>query len=77
VFVFILFTSSYAPLHLLAGWLRAIATVNPINQVVDALRAGFVGGVTWHETWPGLLALLGLGVLFGALALRGLRRTGA
>jgi ABC-2 type transport system permease protein len=77
VFVFILFTSSYAPLHLLAGWLRAIATVNPVNQVVEALRAGFVGGVTWHETWPGLLALLGLGVLFGALALRGLRRTGA
>jgi ABC-2 type transport system permease protein len=76
MFVFILFTSSYAPLDLLAPWLEAIARVNPVNQVVEALRAGFVADVTWHDTWPALLAVLGMGAGFGALALRGLRRTG-
>jgi ABC-type multidrug transport system permease subunit len=75
MFVFILFTASYAPLDLLAPWLEAIARINPVNQVIEALRAGFVADVTWHETWPALLTVLGMGLFFGALALRGLRRT--
>ena len=74
--MFILFTASYAPLELLAPWLEAVASVNPVNHVVEGLRAGFIGGVTWHETWPALLAVAGMGALFVSLALRGLRRTG-
>ena len=76
MFMFVLFTASYAPLDLLAPWLEAIARVNPVNQVIEALRQGFVGDVTWRETWQGMLAVLGLGIVFGALALRGLLRTG-
>ena len=76
MFMFILFTASYAPLDLLAPWLKAVAQVNPVNHVIEGLRAGFVGGVSWHETWPALLAVGGMGLAFGALALRGLRRTG-
>ncbi len=76
MFMFVLFTASYAPLELLAPWLEAIARVNPVNQVIEALRQGFVGDVTWRETWQGMLAVLGLGIVFGALALRGLQRTG-
>lgn len=71
----ILMTAAYAPLALLQPWLRSVATVNPVSQVVDAARQGFVGGVSWAETWPGLLALLGLLVLLGAWALREMRRT--
>jgi ABC-2 type transport system permease protein len=74
MFVLVLFTTAYAPMDLLQDWLQAIATINPVTQVVEAARQGFVGEVTWAETWPGLLALLGLGVLFTALALRGMRR---
>ena len=41
------------------------------------MRQGFVTGtVTWGETWPGLLALAGLLVVLGGLALRGMNRTG-
>jgi ABC-2 type transport system permease protein len=76
MFMFILFTASYAPLELLAPWLEAIARVNPVNHVVEGLRAGFVAEVTWHDIWPALLAVLGLGLVFGVLALRGIRRTG-
>jgi ABC-type multidrug transport system permease subunit len=74
MFVLVLFTTAYAPKELLQDWLQTIATINPVTQVVEAARQGFVGEVTWAETWPGLLALLGLGVLFTALALRGMRR---
>jgi ABC-type multidrug transport system permease subunit len=74
MFVLVLFTTAYAPKDLLQDWLQTVATINPVTQVVEAARQGFVGDVTWAETWPGLLALLGLGVLFTALALRGMRR---
>jgi ABC-type polysaccharide/polyol phosphate export permease len=51
-----------------------IAEYNPVTQVVEAARQGFVGEVTWAETWPGLVALLGLAILFTFAALRGMRR---
>ena len=76
MFMFILFTSSYAPLELLAPWLEAIARVNPVTQVIEGLRAGFIGEVTWSDIWPALLAVAGMGAFFGVLALRGVRRTG-
>jgi ABC-type multidrug transport system permease subunit len=71
----ILLTPAYAPLALLQPWLEDVATVNPLTQVVEAARQGFVGSVSWAETWPGLLALAGLLALLGALALREMRRT--
>ncbi len=74
MFVLVLFTTAYAPLHLLQGWLQTVARINPVTHVVEAARQGFVGQVTWHDTWPGLLALLGLGALFTYFALRGMRR---
>jgi len=71
----ILTTTAYAPLALLQPWMRSVAEVNPVTQVMDAARQGFVGDVTWAETWPGLLALAGLLVVLGAWALREMRRT--
>jgi ABC-type multidrug transport system permease subunit len=73
--VLILTTTAYAPLALLSGWLQEVARYNPVTQVVEAARQGFVGSVTWDETWPGLLALAGLTTLLVALALRGMQRT--
>ena len=71
----ILTTTAYAPLILLQPWLQHVARVNPVTQILEAARQGFVGGVSWAETWPGVLALLGLLLLLGALALREMRRT--
>ena len=74
-FVAILFTTGYAPLALLQGWLREIAEVNPVTEVVEAARQPFIGDITWAETWPGFVAV---GMLLAALAflsLRGMRRT--
>ena len=75
-FVAVLFTTSYAPRDLLAGWLGAIADVNPVTHVLEGARQGFVGDVTWAATWPALVAVAGLVLVFGALAVRGMRRQG-
>jgi ABC-2 type transport system permease protein len=76
MFSLILFTTAYAPLELLQGWLQEVAKINPATQVLDAVRQGFVGGVTWGETWPGLLALAGLLAILGTLSVRQMLRTG-
>lgn len=76
-FASVLLTTAYAPKPLLSGWLRALATVNPVSYVLTGVRQGFVGTVTWHDTWPALLALAGLVAVLGALATRSLRRVGA
>ncbi len=71
----ILLTPAYAPLALLQPWLESVAEVNPLTNVLEAARQGFVGSVSWAETWPGLVALAGLLVVLGGLALREMRRT--
>jgi ABC-type polysaccharide/polyol phosphate export permease len=76
VFMAVLFTTSYAPEPLLSGWFADIAHYNPVTQVLEAVRQGFVGGVTWADTWPGLIVVAALGASLVALALRGLVRMG-
>ena len=71
----VLLTPAYAPLALLSPWLGKVAEVNPLTEVLEAARQGFVGSVTWAGTWPGLVAMAGLLALLGALALREMRRT--
>jgi ABC-2 type transport system permease protein len=75
-FVATLFTTSYAPKALLAGWLSTIATINPVTRVLAGARQGFIGAVTWHDTWPALVAVSGLLAVLGAAALAGLARVG-
>jgi ABC-2 type transport system permease protein len=76
-FIAVLFTTSYAPKPLLATWLRDIANVNPVTRILEGIRQGFVGpGVTWATTWPALVSAAGLLAVFGALAVRGMRRVG-
>jgi ABC-2 type transport system permease protein len=71
----IFLTTAYAPLALLQGWLRTVAEINPMTEVVDAVRQGFLGSVTWSETWPGFVAVAGMLAVVAALSLRGMRRT--
>jgi ABC-2 type transport system permease protein len=76
MFIAVLFTTSYGPQEVLTGWLATVARYNPVTRVVEGVRQGFVGEVTWAETWPALAVLVTLLALFVALALRGLRRAG-
>jgi ABC-2 type transport system permease protein len=75
-FMAILFTTAYAPQQLLTGWLAEVARINPVTKILEGIRQGFIGTTTWGKTWPALVALAGLGIFFGGLALRGMRQTG-
>ncbi len=76
VFASILFSTAYAPEELLADWLAAIADVNPMRYILEGVRQGYVFDVRWTETWHAGLALAGLMLVLGGLALRGMRRVG-
>lgn len=76
MFMAVLFTTSYAPLELLTGWLQTVASINPVTQVVEGVRQGFVEGVSFAGTWPALVVLAVLLGLTFAFALRGLAKTG-
>jgi ABC-2 type transport system permease protein len=74
IFVAMFLSTGQVPLSLQTGWLHGVARFNPVTNVLRMARQGFVGDVTWHDTWPGLLAIVVLVVALGGLALRGLKR---
>jgi ABC-2 type transport system permease protein len=74
-FVAVLFTAGYAPLALLQGWLRSVAEVNPVNDVLSAARQPFVSEITWAGMGHAFLAIGILLAALAALSLRGMRRT--
>jgi ABC-2 type transport system permease protein len=76
VFIAVFLSTAYTPLGLLEGWLGDLAQYNPVTYVLELARQATVVGIppSWEHTWPGLLALTGMTVFFGALALRALRR---
>jgi ABC-2 type transport system permease protein len=45
------------PMALLDGWMHAVARVNPVTNLLRLTRQGFLGDVTWAQTWPGLLVI--------------------
>ena len=57
VFMAIFLSTAQMPINLLTGWLHEVARVNPMTNVLGLARQGFLGDVTWAQTWPGLLSL--------------------
>jgi ABC-2 type transport system permease protein len=74
VFVLVFLSATQVPMKGLSGWLHAFARVNPATNILRLGRQGFLGEVTWHDTWPGLLALFGMAVGLTIFADRGLKK---
>lgn len=74
IFVALFLTTGQVPLAAMTGWLHGVARFNPMTNVLALAREGFVGEVTWQDTWPGLLSLAVAGALLGTFAWRGFRR---
>ena len=71
----VLFPSTgQVPIELMDGWLATMARWNPATPVLAMTRQGFLGEISWSETWPGLLVIGGGLALFGAFARTQLRR---
>jgi ABC-type multidrug transport system permease subunit len=76
VFLAVFLSTAYTPEVLLRGWLAQAADLNPVTHVLELARQATVEGIepSLAHTWPGLIALAGLMIALGALALAGLRR---
>ena len=74
VFVTIFLSTAQMPLELLTGWLDNVARYNPLTQVLALARQGFLGEVTWAVTSDGLVALVGMFVVLGLFAYRGMQK---
>jgi ABC-2 type transport system permease protein len=71
---FVLYLSTgLAPPYLMTSWMRQAARFNPMSDVLRLARQGFLGPVSWDQTWPGLVALAGAAVVLVGFAVRGLR----
>ena len=62
------------PLGAQTGWVKHIAQVSPLTNVLEMARQGFLGDITWRSTWPGLVAIAGSLVVLWTFAATGLRR---
>ena len=74
IFVAMFLSIGQVPLALQSGWLHTVARFNPMTNILRMARQGFIGDVSWQNTWPGLLAITAMVLVLGGLALRGLRR---
>jgi ABC-2 type transport system permease protein len=75
VFLALFFAPVYVPLSLLAGWIHAVAVVNPVTRVLEAGR-GFVAGSP-TEVAAAFGAAVALALAFSVWAVRGLRKAEA
>ena len=75
VFLVLFFAPVYVPISLLAGWIHAIAVVNPLTRVIESGRGFLAGEPT--QTLAAFAAAIGLGAFFLVWAVRGLRRAEA
>jgi len=73
IFFALFLSTAQMPLDFIEGWVKPIARVNPMTNVLRLAREGFLGEVTWQDSWGGLLALACMALLSTAFAVRGLR----
>ena len=75
VFLILFFAPVYVPLALLTGWIEAVATLNPLTYVLEAVRS-MLAGDEIHVLSAFVIAV-GLVSLFAFWSLRGLRKAEA
>lgn len=75
IFPLLILSGMLLPLDVAPGWMRAVATVNPINWVVQAERALLAGDLANPAVGAGWLAALALAALGLWLGIRAIRRS--
>lgn len=75
VFMALFLSTAQVPIEQMnAGWLQTSARYNPITQLLRFVRQGFVTGVSWADTWPGVLATAAILAVLALWAWSGLAR---
>lgn len=74
MFVGFFLSTAQMPIHLLTGWLHTVARFNPMTNVLQLARQGYLGEVAWATTWPGLVAIAGSALGLILFAHRGMQK---
>lgn len=75
-FVVLFPSTGQVPIAMLSGWMETVARYNPVTDILRMMRQGFLGDVTWADTWPGLVVLaVALPAFFGWARYELARRT--
>ena len=74
LFTFLFLTNAQAPLSVMTGWLHSVARINPFTNILRLARQGWLGEVTWENTWGGLVAIVVMSALTLTFAYRRLAK---
>lgn len=74
IFVSTFLSTGNVPLADQIGWTKPLATVNPITNMLQLARQGFLGEVTWSHTWPGLVAIAASSLVLWTFAATGIKK---
>lgn len=75
VFTALFLSTAQVPVEQMnSGWLQTIARRNPISHLLLFVRQGFVTGISWHDTWPGVAATAAVLAVLALWAWTPLRR---
>lgn len=70
----IFLSNAQTPLNVMTGWLHGVARINPFTNILRLARVGWLGDVTWNDTWGGLVAIVAISALTLLFAYRGLEK---
>jgi ABC-2 type transport system permease protein len=74
IFFPLLFLSpAFAPKDVFSGWLKTLATINPVTYILEGQRSLVLTGWEWDRLGYALLAILGLGAFTMTLTISALR----
>ncbi len=79
IFLVMFLSSAQVPLNVMSGWLHTVARINPATNILRLSRVGLVNEgspdhLSWNAVWGGLLAIVVMGLLSLAFAVRNLRK---
>ena len=74
LFTFLFLTNAQAPLSVMTGWLHSVARINPFTNILRLARQGWLGEVTWENTWGGLVAIVVMSAMTLTFAYRQLAK---
>jgi ABC-2 type transport system permease protein len=74
IFMTTFLSTGNVPLVAQTGWVKHIARVNPLTDILALARQGFLGHVSWSATWPGLVAIALSSAALWVFAATGIRK---
>ncbi len=74
IFFAMFLSTGNVPLGAQTGWVKHVARYNPLTNILELARQGFLGHIHLSTTWPGLVAIAGSLLVLWTFAATGLRR---